>query len=53
MNDNEEQGGRIGPARPTCNHIPKIQNQRRPIVGFDDTLDEDADFGEFANPHGR
>ena len=52
-NDNEEQDEGIGPARPTFNHIPKIQNQRRSTVGFDDTLDEDVDFGEFANPRSR
>ena len=49
-NDNEEQGGGIGLARPTFNHIPKIRNQRRSTVGFDDTLDEDLDLGEFPNP---
>ena len=48
-NDSEEQGKGIGPLRPTFNYIPKIRNQRRPIVGFDDTLDEDAHFGEFVN----
>ena len=52
-NDNEEQGGGIGPARPTFSHILKIRNQRKPIVGFDDTLDENADFGEFENPRGK
>ena len=52
-NDNEEQGEGISPARPTFNHILKIRNQRRSTVGFDDTLDEDAGFGEFMNPHGR
>ena len=30
-----------------------ITFQRRPSVGFDDTLDEEVDFGEFVNPHGR
>ena len=54
MNDDEEQGEGIGPARPTFNHIPKIRNKIRPIVGFDDdTSNEDADFSEFVNPHGR
>ena len=52
-NDDEEHGGGIGPARPTFNPIPNIQNQRRPIVGFDDTSDEEADLGEYANPCGR
>ena len=52
-NDDEEQGGGIGPARPTFNHIPKIRNQRRLTIGFDDTSYEDADFSEFANPCGR
>ena len=52
-NDNEEQGGGIGPARPTFNHIPKIRNQKRPIVEFESTLDEDADCVEFANPRDR
>ena len=51
-NDNEEQGGGIGRTRPTFNYIPKIRNQKRPIVGFDNTLDEDADFGGFENPCG-
>ena len=52
-NDDKEQGGGIGPTKPTFNHIPKIQNQRRPTIGFDDTSDEDANFGEFAIPCGR
>ena len=51
-NDDEEQGGGIGPAKPTFNHIPKIRNQRMPTVGFDDTSDDDVYFGEFANPRG-
>ena len=34
-------------------HIPTIGNQRRSIVGFDGTSDEEVDFGEFANPCGR
>ena len=47
-NDDEEQGGGIGPSRPTFNHIPKIRNRKRlTTVGFDDASDEDADFGEF------
>ena len=53
MNDDEEQDEGIGPARSIFNHIPKIRNQRRPIVRFDDTLYEDANFGEFSNPRGR
>ena len=53
MNDNEEQGGGIGPDRSTFSHIPKIRNQRRLTRGFDDTLDEDADFGEFFSARGR
>ena len=52
-NENEEQDGGIDSARPTFNHIPKIRNQRRPTIGFDDILDEDADYGEFANRRGR
>ena len=52
-NDDEKQGGGIGVARPTFNHIPKIRNRRRLTIGFDDTSDEDADFGEFANPRVR
>ena len=51
-NDDKEQGGGIGLDRPTFNHIPEIRIQRRPIVGFDDTSNEDADFGEFVNPRG-
>ena len=47
-----DKGVGISPVRPTFNHIPKIRNQRRSTVGFDDTLDEDVDFGEFANPRG-
>ena len=53
MHDDEKQGKEIGPSRPTFNHIPKIQNQIRPTVLFDDTSNKDADFGEFANQHGR
>ena len=30
-----------------------MRNQRRSTVGFDDTSDEEAELGEFANPHGR
>ena len=30
-----------------------ITFQRRSSAGFDDTLDEEADFGEFVNPRGR
>ena len=52
-NDDEKQSGGIGLARPTFNHIPKIRNQRRSTVGFDDTSNEDADFSEFVNPRGR
>ena len=52
-NNDEEQGGGIGPARPIFNHSPKIRNQRSPTIGFDDTSDEEADFGEFANPRGK
>ena len=52
-NDDKEQSGGSGPARPSFNHIPKIRNQRRPTIGFDDTSDEDANFGEFVKPRGR
>ena len=52
-NDDEEQGGGIDPTRPNFNTIPNIQNQIRPIAGFDDTSDKEADLGEFANPRGR
>ena len=52
-NDDEKQGGGIYPTRPLFNRIPKIRNQRSLTVGFDDTLDEETDLGEFANPHGR
>ena len=52
-NDDEEQGRGIDTTRPIFNHIPKIRNQRRLIVRFDDTSNENADFGEFANPRGR
>ena len=45
MNDNEEQGGGIGPAIPIFNLIPNIRNQKRSIVGFNDTSDEEADLG--------
>ena len=51
-NDDKEQGGGIGLARPTFNHIPEIQIQRRTTVGFDDTSNEDVDFVEFVNPRG-
>ena len=27
--------------------------QKRSIIGFNDTSDEEADLGEFANPRGR
>ena len=47
-NDDEEQGEGIGPDRPIL-----ITFQRRSSAGFDDTLDEEADFGEFVNPHVR
>ena len=30
-----------------------MRNQRRLTIGFYDTLDEEANFGEFANPRGR
>ena len=53
MNDDEEQGGGIGPAIPIVNLIPNIRNQKRSIIGFNDTSDEEADLGEFANPRGR
>ena len=43
----------IGPTRPTFDPIPNIQNQRRPVAGFDDTSSEEADLGEYANSHGR
>ena len=33
-NDDEKRGRGIDPARPNFNHIPKIQNERRPITGF-------------------
>ena len=52
-NDDEEQGKGFGPTKRICNHIPNIRNQRRPIVGFCDTSDEEANFDEFANPCGR
>ena len=52
-NDDEEQGQGIGPAKPICNHIPNIQNQRRPIARFYDTSNEEANFGKFVNPCGR
>ena len=52
-NNDEEQGGGVGPARPIVNPIPNLQNQRRLAAGFDDTSDEEADFGEIALPHGR
>ena len=51
-NNNEEKGG-VGPARPIVNPILNLQNQRRPGVGFDDTSDEEADFSEIALSHGR
>ena len=44
-NDDEEQGGGIGPARPIFNLIPYIRNSRRLALGFDDTLDKEANFG--------
>ena len=43
----------LAPTRSTFNHIPKIQNQRGSIIGFDDTSNEDVDFAKFANPRGR
>ena len=52
-NDDEDQVREIDPARPIFNLIPYIQNQRRLVVGFDDTSDKEVDFGEFANLHGR
>ena len=52
-NDDKEQGGGIGPVRPTFNFIPNIRNQTMPVAGFDDTSDEEADLGEYANPCGR
>ena len=52
-NDDKEQGEGIDLARPIFNPILNIQNQRRPITGFDDTSDEEADLGEFTNPCGR
>ena len=52
-NVDEERGGVIGLVRPIFNPIPNIRNQRRLIVGFDDTSNEEADFGEFINPCGR
>ena len=52
-NDDEEHGRGICPARPTFNTIPNIRNQRMPIARFDDTSDEKANFGEYANPRGR
>ena len=53
MIDDEEQGRGIGLTIPIFNHIPYIQNQRRSVVRFDDTSDEEGDWGEFANPCGR
>ena len=53
MNDDEEHGERIGPARPTYNPISNIRNQSRSIAGFDDTSNEKADLGEYENPRGR
>ena len=50
--DDEEHGGGIGPASPTFNLIPNIRNQRRPTTRFDDNSNEEADLGEYANPHG-
>ena len=52
-NDDEEHGGGIGSARSTFNLIPNIRNQRRSTKGFDDTSDEEADLGEYANPHDK
>ena len=52
-NDDEEHGRGIGSARPTFKPIPNIRNQRRPVVGFDETLDEEANLGEYENPRGR
>ena len=52
-NDDEEQGEGIGHARPNFNRILNIRNQRSPTVGFDDTSNEETDFDEFTNPHGR
>ena len=52
-NDEEEQGEGIGPARPNFNHIPNLRNQKRATIRFDDTLDEETDFGEFVNPRCR
>ena len=52
-NDDREHNREIGSARFIFNHIPKIQNQRRLTVRFDDTSDDDSDFGEFENPSGR
>ena len=52
-NDDEKQGGGIGSAKLNFNHIPNIRNQRRPTAEFDDTSDEETDFGQFANSRGR
>ena len=52
-NNNEKQGRGVGPARPIVNPIPNLQNQKRSAAGFDDTSDEEADFGEIALPYGR
>ena len=48
-NIDEEQGGGIGSARQIFNHSLKIQNERSQIIRFDDTSDEEADFGEFVH----
>ena len=53
MNDDEEHGEGIDPARPTFNHIPNIQNQRSLFAEFDDTLHEEVYLGEYVNPRGR
>ena len=53
MNDDEEHGGGNCPARPTFNPIPNIRNQRRLVLGFDDTSNEEADLDEYANPRAR
>ena len=50
MNDDGEHGRGIGPARPTFNPIRNIRNQRRLVAGFNDTSDEEANLGEYANP---
>ena len=50
-NNDSEQGRAVNPVRPIINPIPN--NQRRIVMGYNDTSDDEADFGEVANARGR